>query len=111
EMGLFEQVWCLTPGRLARSYAYQILVTDELTRHGVQIRYVDAPPNQRRCGGDTAGTGPRRDRRVRTGEDRGTQPSRQALSCSCRGDRRMAGPLWLQTLTERAGGPQPPGDL
>ena len=44
EMGLFEQVWCLTPDRMARNYAYQILVTDELARHGVQIRYVDAPP-------------------------------------------------------------------
>jgi site-specific DNA recombinase len=44
ETGLFEQVWCLTPDRLARSYAYQILVTDELARHGVQVRYLDAPP-------------------------------------------------------------------
>lgn len=44
EAGLFEQVWCLTPDRLARSYAYQILVTDELTRHGVQVCYLDAPP-------------------------------------------------------------------
>jgi site-specific DNA recombinase len=44
EAGLFTQVWCLTPDRLARSYAYQILVTDELLRHGVQVRYLDAPP-------------------------------------------------------------------
>src|SRR5262249_39946585 len=44
EAGLFEQVWCLTPDRLARSYAYQILVTDELARHGVRVHYVDAPP-------------------------------------------------------------------
>ena len=44
EAGLFKQVWCLTPDRLARSYAYQILVTDELLRHGVQVRYLDAPP-------------------------------------------------------------------
>src|SRR6266704_275947 len=44
EAGLFKQVWCLTPDRLARSYAYQMLVTDELLRHGVQVRYVDAPP-------------------------------------------------------------------
>jgi site-specific DNA recombinase len=43
EAGLFTQVWCLTPDRLARSYAYQILVTDELLRHGVQVRYLDAP--------------------------------------------------------------------
>jgi site-specific DNA recombinase len=44
EAGLFKQVWCLTPDRLARSYAYQILITDELLRHGVQIQYLDAPP-------------------------------------------------------------------
>src|SRR5579859_4582724 len=35
EAGLFKEVWCLTPDRLARSYAYQILITDELARHGV----------------------------------------------------------------------------
>lgn len=44
EAGMFDQVWCLTPDRLARSYAYQILVTDELARHGVQVLYLDAPP-------------------------------------------------------------------
>ena len=44
EAGLFKQVWCLTPDRLARSYAYQILITDELLRHGVPVQYVDAPP-------------------------------------------------------------------
>ena len=44
ELGMFEQVWCLTPDRLARSYAYQILITDELARHDVRVCYVDAPP-------------------------------------------------------------------
>jgi DNA invertase Pin-like site-specific DNA recombinase len=44
EAGLVEQAWCLTPDRLARSYAYQILVTDELARHGVHVCYLDAPP-------------------------------------------------------------------
>ena len=44
ELGLFEQVWCLTPDRLARNYAYQIVVTDELARHGVEVHYLDAPP-------------------------------------------------------------------
>jgi site-specific DNA recombinase len=37
EAGVFKHVWCLTPDRLARSYAYQILITDELLRHGVQV--------------------------------------------------------------------------
>ncbi|MGH9157934.1 MAG: recombinase family protein, partial [Acidimicrobiales bacterium] len=44
EAGLIEAVWCLTPDRLARSYAYQVLITDELARFGVAIRYLDAPP-------------------------------------------------------------------
>ena len=43
EGGLFEQVWCLTPDRLSRSYAYQVLISDELARHGVSISYLDAP--------------------------------------------------------------------
>ncbi len=44
EAGLIEAVWCLTPDRLARSYAYQVLITDELARYGVAIRYLDTPP-------------------------------------------------------------------
>jgi site-specific DNA recombinase len=43
EGGLFEQLWCLTPDRLSRSYAYQVLISDELARHGVSISYLDAP--------------------------------------------------------------------
>ena len=43
EGGLFEQVWCLSPDRLARAYAYQVLVLDELARFGVTVRFTDAP--------------------------------------------------------------------
>ncbi|MCA1695351.1 MAG: recombinase family protein, partial [Actinobacteria bacterium] len=43
EAGVIEAVWCLTPDRLSRSYAYQVLITDELARHGVSVRYLDAP--------------------------------------------------------------------
>jgi site-specific DNA recombinase len=43
EGGLFEQVWCLSPDRLARAYAYQVLVLDELTRFGVTVRFTDSP--------------------------------------------------------------------
>ena len=35
EAGLFDAVWCLSPDRLARVYAYQVLVLDELARFGV----------------------------------------------------------------------------
>jgi len=44
EAGLFQAIWCLTPDRLARSYAYQVLVLDELARFGVQVHFLDAPP-------------------------------------------------------------------
>jgi len=43
EAGQLEAVWCLTPDRLARSYAYQVLILDELARHGVQVHFLDAP--------------------------------------------------------------------
>ena len=43
EAGLFRQVWCLTPDRLTRSHADQMLITDGLGRHGVQVRYLDTP--------------------------------------------------------------------
>jgi site-specific DNA recombinase len=43
EAGLFEVVWCLSPDRLARSYAYQVLIIDELARLGVAVRFTGAP--------------------------------------------------------------------
>jgi site-specific DNA recombinase len=44
EAGLVEAVWCLSPDRLARVYAYQVIVLDELARHGASVRFTDAPP-------------------------------------------------------------------
>ncbi len=44
EAGLIDVVWCLSPDRLARVYAYQVIVLDELARHGVAVRFTDAPP-------------------------------------------------------------------
>lgn len=43
EAGLMEAVWCLSPDRLARVYAYQVIVLDELARHGVKVLFTDAP--------------------------------------------------------------------
>jgi site-specific DNA recombinase len=43
EAGLIEAVWCLCPDRLARMYAYQVIVLDELARHGVRVLFTDAP--------------------------------------------------------------------
>ena len=43
EAGLVERVWCLSPDRLARAYAYQVLVLDELDRFGVAVVFTDSP--------------------------------------------------------------------
>jgi hypothetical protein len=43
EAGVIEAVWCLSPDRLARLYAYQGIVLDELNRHGVGVLFTDAP--------------------------------------------------------------------
>ena len=43
EAGLFQAVWCLSPDRLARAYAYQVLVLDELARFAVAVHFTDAP--------------------------------------------------------------------
>src|SRR6516162_6555604 len=43
EAGLFEVVYCLAADRLARAYAYQVLILDELARFGVTVRFTDAP--------------------------------------------------------------------
>jgi site-specific DNA recombinase len=44
EAGTVDAIWCLSPDRLARSYAYQILILDELARYDVPVRFADAPP-------------------------------------------------------------------
>lgn len=44
EAGLIEGVWCLSPDRLARIYAYQVIVLDELSRLDVAARFTDTPP-------------------------------------------------------------------
>ena len=44
EAGRFDAVWCLSPDRLARMYAYQVIVLDELARHGVAVLFHDTPP-------------------------------------------------------------------
>src|SRR3990172_5148593 len=44
EAGQLDAVWCLSPDRLARMYAYQVIVLDELARHGVSVLFHDTPP-------------------------------------------------------------------
>ena len=43
EAGLVQRLWCLSPDRLARAYAYQVLVLDELDRFGVTVTFTDSP--------------------------------------------------------------------
>jgi DNA invertase Pin-like site-specific DNA recombinase len=44
EAGQLDAVWCLSPDRLARMYAYQVIVVDELARRGVAVLFHDTPP-------------------------------------------------------------------
>jgi len=44
EAGQIDAVWCLSPDRLARVYAYQVIVLDELARHDVAVLFHDTPP-------------------------------------------------------------------
>src|SRR5256885_4752972 len=44
EAGAFDAIWCLSPDRLARAYAYQVLILDELEQFGVRVLFSDAPP-------------------------------------------------------------------
>jgi len=43
EAGQIDAVWCLSPDRLARVYAYQVIVLDELARCGVSVLFHDTP--------------------------------------------------------------------
>ena len=80
EAGLIERVWCLSPDRLARAYAYQVLVLDELDRFGVMRRVHRFPgAGRRRPAASAAHPGAGRDRRIREGQDRRTLPARQTV--------------------------------
>src|ERR671933_85097 len=75
QAGTFGLVAILTPDRLARKYAYQALLLDELRRSGCQVVFVQHPisdnPNdqlllqiqaavaeyERRCSGNGSGAG------------------------------------------------------
>ncbi|HEX5925947.1 MAG TPA: recombinase family protein, partial [Baekduia sp.] len=43
EAGALDAVLCLCPDRLARAYAYQVLILEELERFGVPVRFLDGP--------------------------------------------------------------------
>ena len=74
--GRIEAVLVLSPDRLSRKYAYQVLLLEEFARCGVRVRGVAAG---RDAAGAPAGLGAGHDRRVRAGADRGAIPARQAV--------------------------------
>jgi site-specific DNA recombinase len=39
-----EMLLCYAPDRLARRYAYQVLLLEEFTRAGTEVRFIKAPP-------------------------------------------------------------------
>src|SRR5881275_1417449 len=43
--GQIQTVLVYSPDRLSRKYAYQILLIEELARHGVETRFLNAPPS------------------------------------------------------------------
>jgi site-specific DNA recombinase len=43
EAGVLDAVLCLCVDRLARAYAYQVLILEELARFGVSVRFLEGP--------------------------------------------------------------------
>jgi hypothetical protein len=43
QAGAFACVVCLAADRLARSYAYQVLILEELEHFGVEVRFLECP--------------------------------------------------------------------
>ena len=43
EAGVLDGVLCLCVDRLARAYAYQVLILEELARFGVTVRFLEGP--------------------------------------------------------------------
>ncbi len=44
--GRIEAVLVLSPDRLSRKYAYQVLLLEELARCGVACEFVESPPSE-----------------------------------------------------------------
>lgn len=43
EAGCIEGVWCPSANRLARVYAYQVIILNESARHGVSVLFDSGP--------------------------------------------------------------------
>ena len=111
EGGAFDAVWCLSPDRLARSFPYQVLIIDELSRLGVPVIFTDSPPIDDDPQARLAHPDARRDRRVRTGEDRGAPPAGQAVSGASRRGHLLEGALRVSAGRPLRHRPGPPRGL
>jgi site-specific DNA recombinase len=73
--GHIEAVLIHSPDRLSRKYAYQVLLAEEFSKHGVELRFVKSPFGYH-PEGSTAGPVPRHDRRIRARADTGALAER-----------------------------------
>ncbi len=91
--GAVNRVYVLSPDRLARKYAYQVLLVEELQQAGTEVVFLNHPvqPDARRR---VAPASPGHHRRIRAGQDPGAQPAREARSGpGGRRERLQPGPL------------------
>ena len=77
--GQIEAVLVYAPDRLSRRYAYQILLIEELARHGVETAFINAP-QAATAEDQLLRAVPGHDRGIRAGTDPRTIPPRQAPS-------------------------------
>jgi len=83
DAGAIDRLYVLSPDRLARNYAYQVVLVDELRRCGVEIVFLNHELGRSPRGGHAlAGAGDCR--AVRAGADHGAQPARQAARSAAR---------------------------
>ena len=76
--GAIDRLYVHSPDRLARHYAYQVVLLEELQKHQVEVVFLDGVGSGgsrvaalRIAGRELVGADARHDRRVRTGQDFG----------------------------------------
>ena len=111
EAGVLDGVLCLCVDRLARAYAYQVLILEELERFGVTVRFLEGPsPSD-----DPQATLLIQMQGViaeyEEGQGRRTQPSRQALPRPRRRDPVLEGLLRVPPSRRSRYGTIPDRDL
>src|SRR5215467_10368556 len=89
-----------SPDRLSRKYAYQVLLSEELSRCGVEFDLSEVA-RRSHSGGSTLGPVSGHDRRIRTSPDRRAVPTRQeAHGATGRGERAVRRTLRIPICEE-----------